>query len=506
MTRRAIATCFLLGCAWISGATPALALECSDFPLGARINSYSAGHQTDLGLAMGPGSTLHAVWSDRRNPVSPAVYYARSENRGVAFGAGIEVAPGAGLRVAGFPVVAAGPGNEVAVVWAGENNNDLDVWLARSLDGGKTFLPPITVNDRDLGDESLPAIAITPGGITYVGWIEHPTGSPNVRLARALPGQAFGPSVQVNNGVVITSCECCTIDLAILGEDEVAVAYMANLNYVRDIYVSRTTDGGLTFAEPVQISDGHWFEAACPTSGPQLLVEPDQALHAVWLDRHDFAPQAGIFYSRSTDGGATFLPPLPLNEPGSSVTGHPAFAFTADGAMHVFWERFNDATAALNLDYSFSTDGGDTFSDPCSLGGGTGVFQWLPSALAWPDQGLVIGWHDDRKGDSDIYVASVGVVTTSVPAAAPSTTASRLWASPNPFTGAVRIGVADPIRTLPGGWLTISDVHGRRVRLLELDGLELQWDGRDQAGQKVPAGSYFLQAPAGVALKVVRLP
>src|SRR4029453_5921112 len=119
-------------------------------------------------------------------------------------------------------------------------------------------------------------------------------------------------------------------------------------------------------------------------------------------------------------------PPPPQNEPGTSVTGHPAFTFTADGALHVFWERFNGATAALNLDYSVSTDAGDSFSDPCSLGGGTGVFQWLPSALAWPDHGLVVGWHDDRKGDADIYVASVGLTTAvATPATAPS--AARLW-------------------------------------------------------------------------------
>ena len=508
MTRRMIAHLLLLGAGLLASSRPAAALECSDFPAGTRINSASTGHQTDLGLAIGAGSTLHAVWSDRLNPASPTVMYSRSEDRGLTFGSGIELAPGGARRIAGFPVVAAGPGGLVEVVWAGENDNDLDVCLARSVDGGKTFSPPITVNDRDLGDESLPAVWITPGGITYVGWIEHPSAAePNVRLARALPGQPFGPSVKVNSGLVVSSCECCTIDLAIQGEDQVVVAYMANLSYVRDLYVSRSTDGGLTFAEPVQISDGHWFEAACPTSGPRLRIGPDQAVHAIWLDRHDFAPQAGIFYSRSLDGGATFLPPLPLSEPGSSVTGHPTFAFTSDGAIHVVWERYNTTTSALNIDYICSTDGGDTFSDPCSLGGGTDVFQWLPSVVAWPDFGLAVGWHDDRKGDSDIFVASLLGVTTAVPAVAPPSIASRLWASPNPFTGAVRIGVANPIRTLPGGWLTVSDVHGRRVRRLELEGLELQWDGRDERGQKVPAGSYFLQAPdEGPALKIVRLP
>ena len=503
MIRRTIA---LLLLATILGTAPAAGLECGDFPLGVRINSPIVGHQSDIGLAIGSGSTLHAVWTDRRNPAAPLVFYARSEDRGRTFGPGAEVAPGLDLRIAGFPVVASGPGNTVVVVWAGEDEDDLDVWLARSLDGGLTFLPPITVNDRDLGDESLPAVAITPGGITYVGWVEHPVGGEsNVRLARALPGQPFGPSVQVNKGTVATSCECCTIDLAILGEEQVAVAFMANLNYVRDIFVSRSANGGITFAEPVQISAGHWFEAACPTSGPRLRLAPDHTLHAVWLDRHDFANQAGIYYSRSIDGGATFLPPLQVNEQGSAVTGHPSFALTADGTIHVLWERYNTHTSAVNLDYSCSTDGGDNFSKACSIGGGTEIFQWLPSVVAWPDFGLAIGWHDDRKGDSDIFVATIGV-TTAVEAAAPPPAATQLWASPNPFTGRVRIGFAGGLPVAPGAF-TISDVHGRRVRFIPLVGPELEWDGQDDRGQKVPAGSYFLHAPGGgSALKIVRLP
>jgi hypothetical protein len=359
-----------------------------------------------------------------------------------------------------------------------------------------------------MGEESLPGLWITPGGITYVGWIEHPAeGSPNVRLARALPGQPFEPSVQVNKGLVSSSCECCTIDLTVVGEDQVAVTYMGNLSYVRDLYVSCSKDGGLTFAEPVQVNEGHWFEPACPTSGPRIESDSEGNLHVVWLDRHDFAPQAGIYYTRSTDGGATFGLPVQLNDQGAF--GHPNLALTTDGAIHVVWEHYNSGTSALNLDYAFSTDGGTTFSPPCALGGGSTFFQWFPSAVAWPDFGLAIGWHDERMGAADVFVATPEA-STSVPGAPSGPVALELRATPNPFAGELRIEIsAETVAGPgpgPGRWLAVSDVHGRRVRILELSGPALVWDGRDQRGQKVPAGSYFLQRGAGLpALKVVRL-
>jgi hypothetical protein len=81
----------------------------------------------------------------------------------------------------------------------------------------------------------------------------------------------------------------------------------------------------------------------------------------------------------------------------------------------------------------------------------------------------------------------------------------------NPFQGSIRFRAA-----FPGGpaRVTVSDARGRRVRLL-LDGeatpgtRELSWDGRDDWGQTVPAGLYFVQAEAGgsrAGFKVIRMP
>jgi len=478
----------------------ARAIECTDFSEGTRVNDWMAGHQTSLALAYAPDGTLSAAWSDHRAPLTPEVYYARSVDHGQNFGASVKVCPGVTLRVAGSPVVDDGPGGAITVVWAGEEVNGLDVYLVRSTNGGANFSDPICVNDLTPGDESLPGLCITAGGITYVAWIEHPSGSgsPEVRMSRALPGQPFGASVLVNHGAAATSCECCNLDVAVIGEDEVYVAFMANMNYVRDIYVSRSTDSGATFGEPVQINDGHWLEPSCPISGPRLLVGPQDDLHTVWLDRHDFANQPSVYYARSINRGQKFSPPRRLNEEGAYVTGHPHVAITGDGVVHTVWENYNDATSIVNIVYSASNDGGASFSPPCPLGTGSTFFQGVPSAVVAPEGNLTIGWQDDRSGTIDVYLANV-LAVTSTSDAPPTQLFFR--AGPNPFTSALAIELSSPSAVL------IHDVSGRLIREFPASGPRLVWDGRDHDGQAAPAGIYFLQLPAAEAcIKVARVP
>ncbi len=482
----------------------ALALECTDFPAGARVNAVTTARQTDIALAYGPGDVLHAAWADARSGGGADVYSAHSTDGGLTFSTGQPVTPSS-LPISGTPVIDANAAGMVAIAWAGLESDDLDVYVVRSTDGGQTFTGEVQANDWDLGDESFPALRLTPGGITYVAWISHLSeASPTVRLARALPGEAFEPSTLVNRGFVYSSCECCVIDVAVVGEDEVYVAFMANLDYVRDIYVSRSTDGGQSFADPVQVNDGHWYEPACPTSGPRLLVGPEGHLHIVWLDRHDNATLASVYYARSTDGGQTFLHRTPMNQPGDFV-GHPHVAVTEDGTVHAVWEAVNDVTFVSNIEYAFSTDGGATFSVPCPLAGGSPYTQWLPAAAATPGGQLTVGWQDDRRGDDDVYVATVHAVMSVGESGAPRR--AELSAAPNPFANSLRITLPVAAGTSAvRGRLRIYDAQGRMVRELAPVGPSLEWDGRDAGGARVAAGVYFLTFPSpGAALRVTRV-
>jgi hypothetical protein len=82
-----------------------------------------------------------------------------------------------------------------------------------------------------------------------------------------------------------------------------------------DIMFSRSTDGGVTFSTPQRITDDpvdqnkwHWFGT--------LAVAPNGRIDSVWMDSRN-APNnidSQLFYSWSTDGGLTWAPNVPVSD------------------------------------------------------------------------------------------------------------------------------------------------------------------------------------------------
>jgi outer membrane protein assembly factor BamB len=96
-------------------------------------------------------------------------------------------------------------------------------------------------------------------------------------------------------------------------------------------------------------------------------------------------------------------------------------------------------------------------------------------------------------------------------AATPPPAPSSLRVAPNPSAGIVLIsaGAPDTDGDAAAGLIEVFDVLGRRHASLPLAGGEIEWDGTDRNGRRVPAGVYLLRlhTPAGVRtakLQIVR--
>jgi WD40 repeat protein len=97
------------------------------------------------------------------------------------------------------------------------------------------------------------------------------------------------------------------------------------------------------------------------------------------------------------------------------------------------------------------------------------------------------------------YVIAIDIMN---PAAVPEIDREpAITVSPNPFRESLRIEGEG--RGLSGRALSVWSVDGRRIRSV----VRSPWDGRDEAGQPVPAGIYFIRgvAPGAAPLRVVRI-
>jgi len=91
-----------------------------------------------------------------------------------------------------------------------------------------------------------------------------------------------------------------------------------------DVMFARSTDGGLTFSAPVKVNDDpvnpnkwHWFGT--------FSVAPNGRLDAVWYDTRNASnnTDSQLFYSWSTDAGATWVPNVAVSNSFDPSQGYP---------------------------------------------------------------------------------------------------------------------------------------------------------------------------------------
>jgi glutaredoxin len=228
-------------------------------------------------------------------------------------------------------------GDNVYVVWQDDTPDNPDIFSSRSIDGGLTFSEPKNISENT-GDSFLPQIS-SDGDNVYVVWQD------------TTPGINF------------------------------------------DIFSSRSIDGGLTFSEPENLSENTEGSFA-----PQISSDGDN-VYVVWYDTAPGSPD--IFFARSTDGGLTFSDPKNISE---NTGGSQIPQISSNGNnVYVVWEDTTTTDGNSDIFFARSTDGGLTFSDPKNISENTGN-SVLPQISIEGDNVYVV-WHDDTPGNFDIFFA-----------------------------------------------------------------------------------------------------
>ncbi|MBW3649768.1 MAG: glycoside hydrolase, partial [Actinobacteria bacterium] len=110
-----------------------------------------------------------------------ALVVTRSDDGGRTFSQGVEVdddvVPARRFLVflPEFPSLAAARDGSLYVAWADGRNDDEDVFMRRSGDGGRTWEKAVRVNDNDVGDgtsQYLPRVAAAPDGRVDVLYLD----------------------------------------------------------------------------------------------------------------------------------------------------------------------------------------------------------------------------------------------------------------------------------------------------------------------------------------------
>ena len=147
------------------------------------------------------------------------------------------------------------------------------------------------------------------------------------------------------------------------------------INPPSSIVASRSRDGGRTWARPTTVAP---FEPVNDTS--MIAAHPTRAgsAYAVWANwdhAYTFQFPGTVSFSRTTDGGRTWSPPVVVDQPGGAALDQaPRLLVLRDGTLLTVFSRGDLATGIGSLHAARSFDDGRTWQ-PAVLAGS----QPLPS-------------------------------------------------------------------------------------------------------------------------------
>lgn len=380
-----LALCLILAACSTNVSAPAIARPAVTLTFGVerRLGQIDKNPSTPV-LRYGPDGRLYAIWTeDDVTPVAqakqPATHHHRSgEMAPSPMRAALLASSADGGKTwsppkrvnsaveavqgeENGPKVAFGADNKAYVVWSipGEKGNRMRANVRFALGDGKGgFTPARTLNEvKDAA--RFPIVEVAPDGTLLVAWIDRRIDNPTPRqlyLMRLSPtGQALTNNYKAGEGL----CECCRLGITFAdgGKTVYMVDRQVNQEQIRNHALRKSTDGGATFGPPVEISDDGWRVPACPHSGPSIGQDSRGHLHITWWTLGRSPEQAGVYYTVSKDGGRSFAPrQLVQSNTGPDIL-HTTLAVGRDGTVYFAWDNLDGQSKAQVFVRDLAPDG-----------------------------------------------------------------------------------------------------------------------------------------------------
>ncbi|MFZ6649314.1 sialidase family protein [Undibacterium sp. TJN25] len=302
---------------------------------------HGIGEDQYLGLQL--SRDLGKTWSAPRNIQSlPEEVSADGENR---------------------PKLAFGPGNAVYISYTRPLSKPYtgEIRFLRSLDGGQTFLPAITVHaNRQLITHRFESMIVDRSGRIFIAWIDKRDMEAALAKRQKYEGAAVyyavsedcGASFKGDFKIADHSCECCRIALALNPQGEPVAMW-------RHVFEPNSRDHAMQVlrpdGKPGKISRAtfdDWRVDACPHHGPSLAYGADGRRHQTWFNVK--GEQGGIFYA-TADSGGRLGTPVQL---GAAQAEHADVAVLGKKIV-IVWKEF-DGTATT-IFAKISSDNGESW-------------------------------------------------------------------------------------------------------------------------------------------------
>ena len=226
-----------------------------------------------------------------------------------------------------------------------------EILFSKSIDGGETFSEPKRISDKT-SFASGAEIAIN-GENIFVTWYEGDFREWEIFFSKSVDGgEVFSEPQNLSN-----NDGSSTFPSIVTDGTEIFITWQDDSSGINDIFLSMSTDGGETFSEPKNISN-------IPNSSVgSHLVTDGTNLYLIWFES-DQKSIRNLFFSKSVDGGEVFSEPQNISSNSREYSSSP-FIETDGKNIFVIWSDSNSKMG--NVFFSSSADRGETFSEPKNI-------------------------------------------------------------------------------------------------------------------------------------------
>ena len=235
---------------------------------------------------------------------------------------------------------------------------------------GEAFQGPWRMNDSDFRYVDAPSVALDDDGVASVVWVDQDAKDVYFQRYDA-DGEALLPdSVNISGSGDIFSW----LPRVVTAADDPETVYVAWQEIIfsggshgGDILFARSTDGGETFSDPVNLSEteagagkGRLDRRRWDNGSLDLAEGPDGAIYVAWTEY-----EGALRLVRSEDGGEAFSDPVHVAGDDDAPARGPSLG-VAQGRVHLVWTVGEDPAADIH--HAVSEDGGASFREPELVG------------------------------------------------------------------------------------------------------------------------------------------
>src|SRR5436309_13058627 len=308
----------------------------------------------------------------------------------------IDVPPAYPASFAAPPSSRAGGTDGVAYLafagWSCNTAGD-DIYFTKSSDGGRTWSTPLRVND-DIGNvaQAQPRLALDPANNIYIAWTDTRGGTNDIYFSKSINGgSSFSANVRVND---VTTNSQSEPSLAVdpVNPHLVHVVWTDTRTPILgpDIFYANSTNGGLSFNPSVRVNDD---VTSTEQGQPAIAVAPNRDVDVVWRDPRSAAKGPDIYFSKSSDLGATWSPNIYVNsDVGSAAQQDPTIAVDLAGTIYVAWTDGRNANTAPDIYEAWSANAGASFGANVQVNDDRGLAPQLSPSLVANAGKIQIAW------------------------------------------------------------------------------------------------------------------